>query len=160
MNTFGDRVRARRTELGMTQGSLAKAVGMKSQSGIGNIECGRNDGSRFLLPLSKALKVRPLWLQYGQGEKEAPAAETATQEQENVPSLSIISSSEDEEKRIIEAYRNALPEEQEVIKTILFSKQGASPAWLNPLVALSLTGIIQQAKSWLEAKVNQTARSA
>ncbi|WP_460429669.1 helix-turn-helix domain-containing protein [Aquaspirillum soli] len=160
MDTFGDRVRARRTELGMTQGTLAKAVGMKSQSGIGNIESGRNDGSRFLLELAKALKVRPLWLQYGQGEKEAPVVETISQEQENPPpNLCIISSSEDEEKRIIEAYRNALPEEQEVIKTILF-KEGASSGWLSPLIALSLTGIIQQAKSWLETKVNQNARSA
>jgi len=70
MKTFGERVRDRRIELGMTQGELARSAGMKSQSGIGNIESGRNSGSRGIASLAKALKVNPLWLEKEEGPKE------------------------------------------------------------------------------------------
>lgn len=54
MNTFRDRVRQRRKELGLSQAGLAKKAGL-SQTTISDIERGRNDGSREILPLSKAL---------------------------------------------------------------------------------------------------------
>lgn len=71
MNTYGDRVRARRAELGLSQSELAKMIGAKNQSTIGNIE-NRNGSSRYTLELSKALRVRFEWLETGQGEKELP----------------------------------------------------------------------------------------
>ena len=39
--TVGDRIRARRTELGMTQEELAKKAGYKSRSSINKIELSR-----------------------------------------------------------------------------------------------------------------------
>ena len=71
MNTYGERVRARRVELGLSQGELAKLIGAKNQSTIGNIE-NRNGTSRYTLKLSHALKVRYEWLETGMGEKELP----------------------------------------------------------------------------------------
>jgi phage repressor protein C with HTH and peptisase S24 domain len=64
MNTFSERVRNRRKELGLSQLELAKKAGL-SQTTISDIERGRNDGSRELMPLAKALKVRPEWLSDG-----------------------------------------------------------------------------------------------
>ncbi|MBK0415221.1 helix-turn-helix transcriptional regulator [Chromobacterium haemolyticum] len=74
MNTYGDRVRARRAELGLSQSELAKMIGAKNQSTIGNIE-NRNGSSRYTLELSKALRVRYEWLETGQGEKELPGGD-------------------------------------------------------------------------------------
>ncbi|WP_434627590.1 helix-turn-helix domain-containing protein [Chromobacterium sp. CV08] len=71
MNTYGERVRARRVELGMSQGELAKLIGAKNQSTIGNIE-NRNGSSRYTLELSRALRVNYEWLETGEGEKEPP----------------------------------------------------------------------------------------
>ncbi|PRP71002.1 hypothetical protein BUE93_08585 [Chromobacterium amazonense] len=71
MSTYGERVRDRRIELGMSQGELAKLIGAKNQSTVGNIET-RNGSSRYTLQLSKALRVNYTWLETGEGEKEAP----------------------------------------------------------------------------------------
>ncbi|MGC0155005.1 helix-turn-helix domain-containing protein [Chromobacterium vaccinii] len=71
MSTYGERVRARRMELGLSQGELAKLIGAKNQSTIGNIE-NRNGASRKTRLLAKALKVRYDWLETGEGEKELP----------------------------------------------------------------------------------------
>jgi transcriptional regulator with XRE-family HTH domain len=64
MNTFSERVRSRRKDLGMSQVELARKAGL-SQTTISDIERGRNDGSRELMPIAKALKVRPEWLADG-----------------------------------------------------------------------------------------------
>ncbi|WP_230371189.1 helix-turn-helix domain-containing protein [Paludibacterium denitrificans] len=69
MKTYGDRVRERREELGLTQAGLAKAIGAKHASTIGNIE-NRSGESRFTLELSKVLGVNPEWLKTGEGQKE------------------------------------------------------------------------------------------
>lgn len=69
MNTYGERVRARRMELGMSQADLAKLIGAKYQSTIGNIE-NRNGSSRYTLELARALRVSYEWLETGEGEKE------------------------------------------------------------------------------------------
>ncbi|MDE1714909.1 helix-turn-helix transcriptional regulator (plasmid) [Chromobacterium amazonense] len=69
-STYGERVRARRVELGMSQRDLAKLIGAKNQSTIGNIE-NRNGSSRYSLELSRALRVNYEWLETGEGRKEA-----------------------------------------------------------------------------------------
>lgn len=74
MNTYGDRVRARRIELGLSQAELAKLIGAKNQSTIGNIE-NRPGASRYTMKLSHALKVRYEWLETGLGPKELPEEE-------------------------------------------------------------------------------------
>lgn len=61
---LADRVRERRTELGMTQARLAEIVGATQQS-IVSIENGLTKRPRNLLDLAKALDCDPMWLQNG-----------------------------------------------------------------------------------------------
>lgn len=68
--SFGQRVRKRRLELGLSQGDLAKAAGIK-QPTVSNIESGRNKGSAYAVQLSGALKCSPQWLATGKGDKLA-----------------------------------------------------------------------------------------
>jgi len=77
MKTFGDRVRERREELGMSQESLGKAAGI-SQSTIAQIERGRNQGTKHILSLARALSVSAEWLETGRGSKHnsAPAGKS------------------------------------------------------------------------------------
>lgn len=67
MTTIGDRIRDTRKARDMTQGDLAKRVGL-SQGTIGHIEAGRNDSSRYLVQIAAALGVRPEWLESGKGD--------------------------------------------------------------------------------------------
>lgn len=73
MNTFGKRVRERRKELGISQVDLAKKSGL-AQATISAIETDRNQGSREILAISKALKCRAEWLSTGLGDKEIPGS--------------------------------------------------------------------------------------
>lgn len=75
MNTFRDRVKNRRKELGLSQDALAKKAGL-SQTTISDIERGRNDGSREILDLACALKVQPHWLVSGAMPKELGMPDT------------------------------------------------------------------------------------
>ena len=75
MNTFSERVRSRRKELGLSQKDLADATGL-SQTTISDIERGRNDGSREVVALAKVLRVQPQWLAYGLLPKELGMDET------------------------------------------------------------------------------------
>lgn len=64
MDNFAHRVRARRAELKLSQGELAKAAGL-SQSTIAQIESGRNEGTTKMVELARALGVRESWLAEG-----------------------------------------------------------------------------------------------
>lgn len=57
----GSRMAARRAELGMTQGDLAKAIGV-SQQAITQWENGETRRPKKLMELSKTLGVDPAWL--------------------------------------------------------------------------------------------------
>ncbi|MFY1963613.1 XRE family transcriptional regulator [Achromobacter xylosoxidans] len=74
MQTFSDRVRARRIELGLSQVELAKKAGL-SQSTVAQIERGRNSRSAHILNLAEALKVHPRWLEGGEGPKDENQSE-------------------------------------------------------------------------------------
>jgi transcriptional regulator with XRE-family HTH domain len=67
MKTFGDRVRERRKELGLSQESLGKRAGI-SQTTVTQIERGRNASSTHILDVAKALGVSPEWLEKGRGD--------------------------------------------------------------------------------------------
>lgn len=69
MDTFAERLRAARRAAKLSQVQLAKKTGL-SQTTISNIESGRNDGSREILQLAKALKVNAEWLLNGVGPRE------------------------------------------------------------------------------------------
>ncbi len=61
---IADRVKSKRTELGLTQIQLAKQVGISQQS-LQKIEDGRTNNPRKLLELANALQCSPEWLQFG-----------------------------------------------------------------------------------------------
>lgn len=67
MDTFSGRVKKRRVELGLSQERLGELVGV-SQGLIGQIENGRNQGSKHIAALARALKCSVDWLDTGRGE--------------------------------------------------------------------------------------------
>lgn len=69
---IAERIKHKRTELGLTQAELAKRVGITQQS-LQKIEDGRTQNPRKLLNLAKELNCSPEWLQLG----------TATEVREN-----------------------------------------------------------------------------
>ena len=58
MATLGERVRERREEIGLSQSALAQLVGIKQQS-IQAIESGKSRGTKYLVRLAHALRLRP-----------------------------------------------------------------------------------------------------
>lgn len=75
MPTFGDRVRKRRRELGLTQAQLAKKAGYKRQSAVSAIENNKHHGTPRLIQLANALETTPEYLQNGGDDKPAQRAE-------------------------------------------------------------------------------------
>jgi transcriptional regulator with XRE-family HTH domain len=71
--TIGERVRAKRRALGLTQVKLAEKAGM-GQSNISSIESGDNHWTRGpnLLRLAAALEVSAKWLATGLGDPQQP----------------------------------------------------------------------------------------
>ncbi|MFO1247640.1 MAG: helix-turn-helix domain-containing protein [Alphaproteobacteria bacterium] len=67
--TIGDRVRERRTALGLSQPQLAKKVGGITYQAIQQLEAG--GGTKHLVPIARALGVTAEWLQDGQGPTPA-----------------------------------------------------------------------------------------
>lgn len=65
VNSLADRLKTVRERLGMSQADLAHKAGV-SPGAIGNLEAGTRKTSRALLEISKALGVRPQWLQFGE----------------------------------------------------------------------------------------------
>lgn len=61
---FAERVKERRTELGLSQSALAKRAKV-SQGTIAQIELGLSQGSGKIVDLAFALGVSPEWLLYG-----------------------------------------------------------------------------------------------
>lgn len=99
MSAFGDRIRARRKELGMSQPDLAKAAGLK-QPTISNIERGRNRGSAYVVQLAHALKCAAQWLATGKGKPDQDEVESPYSE-------------------LLSKYRQADPHTRQIIDTIL-----------------------------------------
>ena len=54
---LGDRVKARREELKLSQDELARRMGYKSRSSINKVECGREVGQKIIVRLAEALDV-------------------------------------------------------------------------------------------------------
>lgn len=65
LSTFAQRLKVAMAERGMTQSSLAEKVGI-SQTAIQKLATGKAKNTAFLLPISKALEVRPEWLSMGE----------------------------------------------------------------------------------------------
>jgi transcriptional regulator with XRE-family HTH domain len=68
--TIGNRIRATRQEIGMTQTDLRKKAGM-SQSALSEVERGDSASTSKLPSIAAALGVNALWLETGKGPKHA-----------------------------------------------------------------------------------------
>lgn len=84
--TFGERVRLARKALKLTQAQLGKKAGL-SQTTIGDIERGRNDGSKEIVPLAKALNRTPDYLLYGTDDIAGSIASQVSVEQSELWSM-------------------------------------------------------------------------
>lgn len=76
MSTIGDRIKARRLELDMSQDELARLVGYKSRSSINKIESdGRLLPQRKIMEIANALNTTPAYIMGWEesNETEAPS---------------------------------------------------------------------------------------
>ena len=83
--TLGERVKERRTALGLSQPQLAKRVGGISYQAIQQLEQG--GGSKHLVPIARALGVTAEWLQDGHGPAPAKPAARSNREPEKLKVL-------------------------------------------------------------------------
>lgn len=106
MKSFGQRLREAREAAGYrTQAELAQAAGFKNQSTIGNMESGRNKGSRHIAHLAQLLKVNALWLESGQGEMRP----------QDTPDGRILVPVTSKEELCLELFKKLTPQQQEVM---------------------------------------------
>lgn len=73
MKTIGERLKEARHAANLSQEALARRAGV-TQGLIGQIENGRNKGSKHAAALARALNVSADWLESGTGPKERPAS--------------------------------------------------------------------------------------
>lgn len=83
MSTFGERLKQRLAEVGLTQKELASASGV-SQPTISLIISGRNKGSGFAVQLARTLRCSPEWLATGRGRKERSGPELTDHEKDYI----------------------------------------------------------------------------
>jgi transcriptional regulator with XRE-family HTH domain len=68
--SIGQRIKASRKEMGISQLELAQKVGL-SQPTLSDLENDMSKGSVKLASIAKALNVRPYWLETGRGTSSA-----------------------------------------------------------------------------------------
>ncbi len=73
LDTFAERLIFLREERQLTQAQLAAKSGL-SQATIGNLETGRNKGTKKILELANALQITPEWLIHGGNLAQAKGA--------------------------------------------------------------------------------------
>ncbi|MDO8414049.1 MAG: helix-turn-helix domain-containing protein [Gallionellaceae bacterium] len=86
MTTFGDRIRMTRLAVGISQKELAKKAGV-SQGLIGQLESGRNQGSKYIVTIAKALNCPIEWLATGKGQMRGTPSTEILQAIANKPEL-------------------------------------------------------------------------
>lgn len=103
--TFGERIRIRREELGMSQEDLARKLGYKSRSTINKIELGVNDiGQSKIVAIAKALNTT---IRYLFGDSE---------EHETLSSIKLST----QERELIKDYRSLSSQGQEYIRQTMY----------------------------------------
>jgi phage repressor protein C with HTH and peptisase S24 domain len=85
MSGVGTRIKKAREALGMTQTTLAKAVGV-SQQAVMELESGRAKGTKHCAKFARALGQDPLWLETGDGRMRE-AAKAKRQAKSDAPDM-------------------------------------------------------------------------
>lgn len=75
MKTFAERLNAAMSSAGLSQAQLAEMVGI-SQPAIQKMSSGKTNGTRKMVELAHALKVRPEWLSSGIGSMRTDSNES------------------------------------------------------------------------------------
>lgn len=102
--TVADRIKSRRLELNMTQSELASKIGAKDKSSISKIESKGNDISlRDIRRIADALMISPSYLMGWEDEADFVVS--------------------NEEKLVVEAYRESDKRTQDTVKILLRYKE-------------------------------------
>lgn len=113
---IGERIKALRTEKGMSQGKLAKLCGWSGASRVANYEYGnRNVGVDDALSLAKALGTTPVMILFGE---QSDPANWLTDKQKRVLSL-FNQLPEAEQERMIDTFELRLKEIDEYVEKYL-----------------------------------------
>lgn len=90
METRGSRIKQRRVELGITQPTVAKFMGIESRGAVSQWE---SDLSRpkNMERLAEILKTNTTWLETGKGEKEARTATVSSSGDVVFPAIDLVS---------------------------------------------------------------------
>lgn len=113
---IGERIKALRTEKGMSQGQLAKLCGWSGASRVANYEYGnRNVGVDDALSLAKALGTTPVMILFGE---QSDPSNWLTDKQKEVLSL-FNQLPEAEQERMIDTFELRLKEIDEYVEKYL-----------------------------------------
>lgn len=113
---IGERIKALRTEKGMSQGQLAKLCGWSGASRVANYEYGnRNVGVDDALSLAKALDTTPVMILFGE---QSDPSNWLTDKQKRVLSL-FNQLPEAEQERMIDTFELRLKEIDEYVEKYL-----------------------------------------
>ena len=118
--TIGDRIKARREELGWTQEELAMKMGYKSKSTINKVEMGKVDVSQKKIP--QYAKVLMTTEKYLMGWDEAVPTNGQKQEyylDEETREMLQFLDENPEYKRILSSSRKLKPEDLAIIKAMI-----------------------------------------
>lgn len=113
--TIADRIKAKRIEKDMSQTDLALRAGYNNKTAISKLEHAGDDISmKQIRRVATALNVSPAYLMGWEEDQELLPTDTA---------LPIFDETDEHLLKIIEYYKNATPEAQSVVETVLKSAQ-------------------------------------
>lgn len=113
--TIADRIKAKRIERDMSQTDLALRAGYSNKTAISKFEHAGDDISmKQIRRIATALNVSPAYLMGWEEDQELMPSDTV---------LPIFNETDEHLLKIIEYYKNATPEAQSVVETVLKSAQ-------------------------------------
>jgi transcriptional regulator with XRE-family HTH domain len=112
MTFLSDRLRNEREMQKLTQHELAQKSGC-GQSIIGNLESGKQETTKYMPHIAKALGLETIWLQDGVGPKYLDKNQEVNERNPEDKTISAAFSAE--EKIVLDGYRLATPREKELI---------------------------------------------
>ena len=113
--TIADRIKAKRIERDMSQTDLALRAGYSNKTAISKFEHAGDDISmKQIRRIATALNVSPAYLMGWEEDQELMPSDTV---------LPVFDEADEHLLKIIEYYKNATPEAQSVVETVLKSAQ-------------------------------------